>query len=113
MKKNISYSALRDSEARSSVSFYQELSDKTLKYIGKITSHDLQMSTSISELKTLMGINYNALAMIVGNLKNSGYITMFLEHEKPAKAGESHVGPEDLRIKLTKEGLNAILKNSF
>ncbi|WP_437410955.1 hypothetical protein [Serratia marcescens] len=112
MKRNsISYTALRDSEAKSSERFYQDLSTKTLKCIGRITSFDMESSTNISEIKNYMGINYNALAIIITNLKNSGYITLFLDHDN-FQGEKNNVGPDDLNIKLTKEGLNAILNNS-
>ncbi|EBG6450403.1 hypothetical protein FI910_01860 [Salmonella enterica] len=112
MKKNsISYTALRDSEAKSSERFYQDLSAKTLKCIGRITSFDTESSTNILEIKSFMGINYNALAIIITNLKNSGYITLFLDSNDSLRE-KDNVGPDDLNIKLTKEGLNAILNNS-
>ncbi|MRT13171.1 hypothetical protein GJV07_12820 [Enterobacteriaceae bacterium RIT711] len=112
MKRNsISYTALRDSEAKSSERFYQDLSAKTLKCIGRITSFDLESSTNISEVKNYMGINYNALAIIITNLKNSGYIKLFLDSNSP-QGENNNVGPDNLNIKLTKDGLNAILNNS-
>lgn len=112
MKKNsISYTALRDSEAKSSERFYQDLSAKTLKCIGRITSFDLESSTNISEVKSYMGINYNALAIIINNLKKSGYIKLFLDSNSP-QGENKNVGPDNLNIRLTKDGLNAILNYS-
>jgi hypothetical protein len=109
-RNSISYTALRDSEAKSSERFYQDLSAKTLKCIGRITSFDLESSTNILEIKSLMGINYNALAIIITNLKNSGYINIFIGPN--AHRGENNnVGPDNLNINLTKDGLNAILNN--
>lgn len=113
MKRNsISYTALRDSEAKSSERFYQDLSAKTLKCIGRITSFEVESSTNILEIKSLMGINYNALAIIITNLKNSGYIKVFLNQNQNQNQNQNHVGPDDLNISLTKDGLNAILNNS-
>lgn len=109
MKRNsISYTALRDSEAKSSERFYQDLSAKTLKCIGRITSFEVESSTNILEIKSFMGINYNALAIIITNLKNSGYIKVFLNPNQ----NQNNVGPDDLNISLTKDGLNAILNSS-
>ncbi|TSH80996.1 Rrf2 family transcriptional regulator [Pantoea sp. paga] len=113
MKRNsISYTALRDSEAKSTERFYHDLSTKTLKCIGRITSFDTGSSTNIAEIKSYMGINYNALAIIVSNLKKLGYITLFLDKNNSQEVN-SGVGPDHLNIKLTKEGLNAILNNTL
>ncbi|MFJ5854553.1 hypothetical protein ACIQCT_16700 [Enterobacter cancerogenus] len=113
MKKNISYSALRNSEVTSTANFYQELSTKTLKCIGSLTSHDIGAVTSVSDVKSFMGINYSALAKIINILKQSGYITLSINSDRPPHEIEyQNIGPEDLKIKLTKEGLNVILKNS-
>ena len=109
MKRIMSYSALRDSKAKSTLDFYEELSNKALKCIGVLTSHDASSTTTIKQIKSIMGINYNALATIVKGLKKSGYISVsIINHEH---VGDSdNVGPDNLNIRLTREGRNAILK---
>lgn len=109
MKKITSYSALRDSETKSTLDFYEELSYKTLKCIGILTSHNSKSTTSIRQVKSLMGVNYNALATIVKGLKKAEYISVSID---PTPRPVNTVGPDNLNIKLTQEGLNEILKNA-
>ena len=105
--KSLSYSALRDSEARSTVNFFQELSMKVLKCIGILTSHNVLDTTTVFDVKSKMGINYNALANIISDLESKKYITLSI-----GDMGTEDVGPESLLIKLTQDGLHEILKGT-
>lgn len=109
MKRNNIYSSLRNSSSESAANFYQNLADKTLKCVGLMTTYDLEKKVTIYDIKERMGINYNALAKIVSLLESQKYV--FLTIGKPSESS-SELSPNDLCVSLTKEGLNAILKDT-
>jgi hypothetical protein len=53
-----------------------------------------------------MGINYGALAKMVSYLEHKKYVSLNIED----KFGVSEISPNHVCVKLTQEGLNAILK---
>lgn len=107
MKRNNIYSSLRNSSSESAANFYQNLADKTLKCIGLMTAYDLTKEVTIFDIKERMGINYNALAKIVSLLESQNYVLL-----KLGKASAHDLTPTNLCVSLTKEGVNAILKDT-
>lgn len=106
-KSTVTYSALRASEHRTDVSFYEEMAHKILLTIGQLVDFSLNREVSIYAVKQRAGINFAALAKIFDNLKSKKYISMQLSGS--ANAGES-IGPEDVVVSLTHDGLSEILK---
>lgn len=112
MKKNtMSYSTLRDSEAKTQVNFYNDLAIKTLRCIGMLTSYDLDKFTTISKTKSTMGINFNALAKIISALRSTEYVRLHIDDDLKNNKNRE-IGPDDLKIYLTNNGLRLILKDS-
>jgi hypothetical protein len=109
MKKNtITFSALRASEQKSDVSFYDELSIKTLITIGELAEYKTDRPIGILDIKRKMGINFAALAKITNNLKSKNYIHFTLA---PTVSEPNQVTPNDVDVNLTSDGLNLIIKN--
>jgi hypothetical protein len=106
-KSTVTYSALRASEHRTDVSFYEELAHKTLLTIGQLVDFSVDSEVSIYAIKQRMGINFAALAKIFDNLNSKRYISMQLSGAVNV-GGE--IGPEDVVVSLTHDGLNEILK---
>lgn len=106
MRKINTYTSLRDSESESASDFYNNLADKTLKCVGVLASYDLGNCASVSDIKDRMGINYGALAKMVSYLEHKKYVSLNIED----KSGVSEISPNHVCVKLTQEGLNAILK---
>ncbi|MGL6410997.1 MULTISPECIES: hypothetical protein [Aeromonas] len=109
MKRNNIYSSLRNSSSESAANFYQNLAEKTLKSVGLMTSYDLEKKVTIYDVKVRMGINYNALAKIVSLLESQNYVLLTIGNSSEPSL---EVSPNDLFVSLTKEGLNAILKDT-
>ena len=106
-KSTVTYSALRASEHRTDVSFYEELAHKILLTIGQLVDFSVERKVSIYAVKQRAGINFSALAKIFDNLKSKKYISIQLS--EPADV-RREIGPEDVVVSLTHDGLSEILK---